>query len=142
MCIRDSDKSDGPTKNNDGVFNYNSNKLQWSNNESSDPKKVFSITKRAINFIEENKQSNTPFFLQISHYAIHSDIVARKETYQKFKNKNPGEIHNNLGLAAMTFDLDESVGLILDKLEELNLTENTYVTVSYTHLTLPTILLV
>ena len=121
------DKSDGPTKNKDGVFNYNSNKLQWSNNESSDPKKIFSITKRAINFIEENKQSNTPFFLQISHYAIHSDIVARKETFQKFKNKNTGEIHNNLGLAAMTFDLDDSVGLILDKLEELNLTENTYV---------------
>ncbi len=121
------DQSDGPTKNKDGVFNYNSNKLQWSNNESSDPKKIFSITKRAIDFIEENKQSNTPFFLQISHYAIHSDIVARKETYQKFKNKNPGEIHNNLGLAAMTFDLDESVGLILDKLEELNLIENTYV---------------
>ena len=121
------DRSDGPTKNKDGVFNYNSNKLQWSNNESSDPKKIFSITKRAINFIEENKQSNTPFFLQISHYAIHSDFVARKETYQKFKNKNTGEIHNNLGLAAMTFDLDESVGLILDKLEELNLTENTYV---------------
>jgi len=120
------DKSDGPTKNIDGVFNYNSNKLQWSNNESSDPKKIFSITKRAINFIEENKQNNTPFFLQISHYAIHSDIVARKETYQKFKNKNPGVIHNNLGLAAMTFDLDESVGLILDKLEELNLKENTY----------------
>ena len=121
------DKSDGPTKNKDGVFNYNSNKLQWSNNESSDPKKIFSITKRAINFIEENKENNTPFFLQISHYAIHSDIVARKETYQKFKNKNPGEIHNNLGLAAMTFDLDVSVGLILDKLEELSLTENTYV---------------
>ena len=121
------DKSDGPTKNKDGVFNYNSNKLQWSNNESSDPKKIFSVTKRAVNFIEENKQSNTPFFLQISHYAIHSDILARKETYQKFKNKNTGEIHNNLGLAAMTFDLDESVGLILDKLEELNLTENTYV---------------
>ena len=121
------DNSDGPTKNKDGVFNYNSNKLQWSNNESSDPKKIFSITKRAINFIEENKENNTPFFLQISHYAIHSDIVARKETYQKFKNKNPGEIHNNLGLAAMTFDLDVSVGLILDKLKELNLTENTYV---------------
>ena len=121
------DNSDGPTKNKDGVFNYNSNKLQWSNNKSSDPKKIYSITKRAIKFIEENKQNNTPFFLQVSHYAIHSDIVARKETYQKFKNKNPGEIHNNLGLAAMTFDLDESVGMILDKLEELNLIENTYI---------------
>ena len=121
------DLSDGATKNKDGVFNYNSNKLQWSNNEAVDPKKIFSITERAIDFIEENSNKNTPFFLQISHYAIHSDIIARESTYERFKNKNHGEIHNNLGLAAMTFDLDVSVGLILDKLKELNLTENTYV---------------
>ena len=121
------DVSDGPTKNKDGVFNYNSNKLQWSNNESSDPKKIFSVTKRAIDFIEKNNEKNTPFFLQISHYAIHSDVSARKSTYNRFKNKKPGEIHYNLGLAAMTFDLDESVGLILDKLKELNIENNTYV---------------
>merc|ERR1712078_331618 len=97
------------TKNKDGVFNWNSNKLQWSDNIDNDPKKIFSITKRAINFIEKNKENDTPFYLQISHYAIHSDIIARKKTYDKFKNKNPGIIHNNLGLAAMTYDLDESV---------------------------------
>ena len=121
------DKSDGPTKNKDGVFNYNSNKLQWSNNESSDPKRIFSITQRAIDFIQENNENHTPFFLQISHYAIHSDIQARKKTFQKFKNKKPGEIHDNVGLASMTFDLDESVGMILDKIEELNLLANTYI---------------
>jgi len=120
------DLSDGATKNKDGVFNYNSNKLQWSNNESVDPKKIFSITERAIDFIEKNNEKNTPFFLQISHYAIHSDILARRSTYNKFKDKKPGKIHNNLGLAAMTFDLDESIGLILDKLEELGLDSNTY----------------
>ena len=109
------DLSDGATKNKDGVFNYNSNKLQWSYNESVDPKKIFSITERAIDFIEKNNEKNTPFFLQISHYAIHSDILARSSTYNKFKDKKPGKIHNNLGLAAMTFDLDESIGLILDK---------------------------
>jgi len=119
------DVSDGATKNVDGVFNYNSNKLQWSNNEADDPKKIFSITQRAINFIEENNKKNKPFFLQISHYAIHSDILARGTSYKKFNSKKTGKIHDNLGLAAMTFDLDESIGLILDKLEELNL-ENTY----------------
>ena len=119
------DVSDGATKNVDGVFNYNSNKLQWSNNEADDPKKIFSITQRAINFIEENNKKSKPFFLQISHYAIHSDILARGTSYKKFNSKKPGKIHDNLGLAAMTFDLDESIGLILDKLEELNL-ENTY----------------
>ena len=119
------DVSDGATKNVDGVFNYNSNKLQWSNNEADDPKKIFSITQRAINFIEENNKKNKPFFLQISHYAIHSDILARGTSFEKFSSKKTGKIHDNLGLAAMTFDLDESIGLILDKLEELNL-ENTY----------------
>ena len=120
-------ESDGATKNKDGVFNWNSNKLQWSNNIDDDPKKIFSVTERSINFIEKNNKNKTPFFLQISHYAIHSDILARKKTFQKFKNKKPGEIHNNIGLAAMTFDLDESVGLILDKIEELGLKENTFI---------------
>ena len=121
------DFSDGATKNKDGVFNWNSNKLQWSNNIDDDPKKIFSITERAIDFIEESSNKNAPFFLQISHYAIHSDIMARSSTYKKFKDKKLGKIHNNLGLAAMTFDLDESIGLILDKLEELDLDRNTYI---------------
>ena len=121
-------QSDGATKNKDGVFNYDSNKLQWSNNiDNDDPKRIFSITEKAIDFISENKKTKTPFFLQISHYAIHSDIVAREKTFEKFKNKILGENHNNIGLAAMTYDLDESIGLILDKLNELELTKNTYV---------------
>ena len=121
------DESDGATKNKDGVFNYNSNDLQWSNNIDVDPKKIFSITKKATDFIEKNAEENLPFFLQISHYAIHSDIFAREKTYEKFYDKNPGEIHKNIGLAAMTFDLDVSVGIILDKLKELDLDSNTYV---------------
>jgi len=51
--------------------------------------------------------------------------LARGTSYKKFNSKKTGKINDNLGLAAMTFDLDESIGLILDKLEELNL-ENTY----------------
>ena len=121
------DQSDGPTRNKDGVFNYNSDKLQWSNNKSDDPKKIFSMTKKAIDFIEKNKKENTPFYLQISHYAIHSDIYAREMTYEKFNIKKPGENHDNIGLASMTFDLDESVGIILDKLNELGINENTYI---------------
>tara|TARA_Y100000991_G_C21974867_1_gene351616 strand:- start:4524 stop:5933 length:1410 start_codon:yes stop_codon:yes gene_type:complete len=133
------DKSDGATKNKDGVFNYNSNKKQWSNNIDSDPKKIFSITKRSIEFIEENKKNKTPFFLQISHYAIHSDIIARKTTYEKFKNKKLGKIHDNVGLASMTYDLDESIGIILDKLRELDLEKNTYIIYSSDNGSVPTI---
>ena len=38
------DFSDGATKNKDGVFDYKSNKKQWSNSFDEDPKKIFGIT--------------------------------------------------------------------------------------------------
>ena len=38
-----------------------------------------------------------------------------------------GKRHTHLGFAAMTRDLDESLGHIMGKLDELNLTDNTYV---------------
>ena len=121
------DVSDGPTKNKDGVFNYKSKKLQWSNNFDEDPKKIFSITERAIRFINSSHKKKKPFFLQISHYAIHSDLVMKKETYKKYKNKIPGKTHDNIGLASMTEDLDTSIGYVLDKLKELGIDKNTYV---------------
>ena len=121
------DESDGATKNKDGVFNWDSNELQWSNTIDTDPKKIFSITKRAINFIENSHNENVPFYLQISHYAIHSDLVMRQKTFEKYRNKKPGKNHNNIGLAAMTEDLDNSVGLVLTKLKELGIEDNTYI---------------
>ena len=42
-------------------------------------KKIFSITERAIQFITKNYKNKNPFFLQISHYAIHSNLIMRKE---------------------------------------------------------------
>ena len=121
------DISDGATKNKDGVFNWNSNELQWNNNFDKDPKKIFSMTKRAINFIENSHNDNKPFYLQISHYAIHSDLVMRKKTFEKYNSKNPGKVHDNIGLASMTEDLDTSVGYILDTLIKLGIENNTYV---------------
>ena len=55
------DQSDGVTGNKDGGFNYKSNKQQWRNTISDDPKKIFSTTQSAINFIESQAKSETPF---------------------------------------------------------------------------------
>ena len=134
------DESDGATKNKDGVFNWDSNELQWSNTIDKDPKKIFSITKRAINFIENSYKEKSPFYLQISHYAIHSDLVMREMTFEKYRNKKPGEIHNNIGLAAMTQDLDTSIGLVLSKLVELGIENNTYIIYSSDNGSVPVII--
>ena len=121
------DQSDGPTKNKDGFFDYDSRELQWGNNISEDPKKIFSITEKAIDFIEENAQKKTPFYLQLSHYAIHSNLMMTKVSYEKYSKKEKGKIHDNIGLGAMTEDLDHSVGLIMEKLKELGIENNTYI---------------
>ena len=121
------DQSDGVTGNKDGGFNYKSNKQQWKNTISDDPKKIFSTTQSAINFIESQAKSETPFFLQVSHYAVHSDIMMRRETLEKYKHIEKGVYQKHLGFAAMTEDLDSGVGLLLDRVRELGLESNTYI---------------
>ena len=121
------DQSDGITGNKEGGFTYKSNKKQWQNNINRDPKKIFSTTQKAINFIEKQAKSNTPFFLQISHYAVHSDVMMRKETLAKYKKKEKGVYQKHVGFAAMTEDLDTGVGLLIDRVRDLGLESNTYI---------------
>jgi len=101
---------------------------------SEDPKLIFSITQRSVDFIERQAKAARPFFLQLSHYATHAQYQARKTTLAKYE-KSPvfAKIANNrekknaqLG-AAMAEDLDTSIGLLLAKLEELGIAQNTYV---------------
>ena len=122
------DYSDGITGNKDGGFNYKSSrKIQWGNTITEDPKKIFSTTQSAIDFIESQAKSETPFFLQVSHYAVHSDIMMREETLEKYKDIDKGRYQKHPGFAAMTEDLDSGVGLLLDRVKELGLESNTYI---------------
>lgn len=121
------DESDGITGNKDGGFDYKNHKKQWRNNISEDPKKIFSTTNSAIDFIERQADDNSPFFLQISHYAVHSDIMMREATLDKYQGLPKGKYQNHAGFAAMTEDLDTGVGLLLDKIKGLGLENNTYI---------------
>lgn len=119
------DISDGATKNKDG--NFISNKSQWKHVFKKDPKNIFSITDRAIDFMLSSKLNNKPFYIQISHYAVHSNLESRESSYFHLKDKPKGAQQKDLGLAAMTYDLDESLGIILKKVKELGIQDNTYI---------------
>jgi arylsulfatase A-like enzyme len=121
------DESDGITGNKDGGFDYRNNVRQWQNTTSEDPKKIFSLTQRAVEFIEKQALTNTPFFLQVSHYAVHSDIMMREETLEKYQALSKGARHLHAGFAAMTEDMDSGLGIILEKVNELGLEKNTYI---------------
>lgn len=83
------------------------------------------LTREAEGFIEENKTK--PFFLFLSHYAVHIPLRAREEMIAKYRAAHPGQKHTNAIYAAMIESVDESVGRIMRKLEALKLAEDTLV---------------
>ncbi len=83
------------------------------------------LTDEAVKFIETNR--DMPFFLYLSHHAVHTPIQAKKELIEKYKKKKPDNEHNNPAYAAMIESVDQSVAAVMDKLDELRLTNNTAV---------------
>ena len=84
------------------------------------------LTSEAIQFIEQNK--DRPFFIYLPHYAVHSPIMAKPEVIAKYKGKSdPKAPHKKPEYAALIESVDDSVGRLLAKLDELKLSENTIV---------------
>ena len=83
------------------------------------------ITDRGVDFIERHK--DRPFFLYLPHFAVHVPYHAKKELIEHFKSKTPSRGHGDPVYAAMIASVDQSVGRVMAKLDELGLTENTVV---------------
>ncbi len=83
------------------------------------------LTDEALKFVEANRSQ--PFFLYLAHYAVHTPIQAKAELTAKYEKRKPDQYHNNAKYAAMIDSVDQSVGRVLKKLEELKLAENTIV---------------
>ncbi len=114
-----------------GRHGYDQHSGTTSNAEGSapppDPKRTGSVTTRAVDFLRHRNVAREPFFMQVSYYAVHLGIRAFDETVAEFEAKPKGERHNHPGHAAMTHELDEGVGRILEALDRLGLEEDTYV---------------
>ncbi len=109
------DEHSGPTSNREG------------GTAPPDPKRTISVTTRAVDFLQHRKQAGEPFFLQVSYYAVHLGIFAFEETVAEFQALPKGERHHHSGHAAMTHELDEGVGRLLEALDRLDLARDTYV---------------
>ena len=83
------------------------------------------LTDEALTFIEANKEN--PFFLYFAHYAVHTPIQAKADITARYENKEGDNGQDNPKYAAMIESTDQSVGRIMQKLEELELDENTIV---------------
>ncbi len=86
------------------------------------------LTDKAVDFIERHKDG--PFFLYVPHFGVHSPYQAKAELIARFKDKAPAGGHHDPVYAAMLASVDESVGRITAKVDELGLAENTLIVFS------------
>lgn len=94
----------------------------------ADPKLIFEITDSALSFIQDAQTAGRPFFVQLSHYAVHTPLETRASTLQGLRNNRPvGSVHNDTIFGGMTEDLDASLSILLDSLTAWGLDTNTYV---------------
>jgi len=132
------DHSDGKTNNFHGDWRSLRDRRAL---PDDDPKRIFSITRRAVAFIREQAAKGRPFYLQVSHYAVHVQHAALRETIEKYRKlprgkkchdadyQNPPSPLNHwiLEYAAMIENTDSSLGAILDCLDALGIADDTYI---------------
>lgn len=84
------------------------------------------LTDETLGFIDTSKSQ--PFFLYFAQYAVHTPVQGKPEMTAHYRTKvRPGQAHSHPEYAAMIQSMDESVGRVMRKLEELKLADNTIV---------------
>ena len=124
------DVSDGATGNGEGnveAKKRNGRMDKSALNPSEDPKLIFNLTERAAAFMEEQVEADRPFFLQLSHYAVHLSVFYRQASYDEVLEWEKGEKHFIPSFAAMLKDLDDGVGLLRQHVRDLGIEDNTYI---------------
>lgn len=95
--------------------------------EGFEPVEKFEFTtmdfaQKAISFIERHR--NRPFFVYLAFNAVHSPLQAPEDYLARFKHISD---QRRKTFAAMLSAMDDAVGMVLSKLRELKLEENTLV---------------
>jgi arylsulfatase A-like enzyme len=83
------------------------------------------ITIEANKRIEEAVKLEKPFYLYMSHYAVHAPLEPDERFVQRYLDQ--GADRSEAIYASMVESMDDSLGRILDKLDALGVAENTIV---------------
>lgn len=110
------DESDGETGNEHAAPHKGDN-----------PVDIFGMGKRAAAFMEKNIKADKPFFIQLSYNALHYPQNAKPATVAKYRKLIPNGNQREIGRAAIGENLDEGIGLLMAKVDELGIADNTYV---------------
>ncbi|MCE3018356.1 MAG: sulfatase [Pirellula sp.] len=90
------------------------------------PVDIFGMAERAAKFMEKSQRVGKPFYIQLSWNALHAAELANKATLAKYE-KLATNNSKQAATAAITEDLDSGVGKVLEAVDQLGLSENTYI---------------
>ncbi|MBO6287171.1 MAG: sulfatase [Prevotella sp.] len=83
------------------------------------------LTKECLAALDTAKQTGKPFYLYMSHYAVHIPIDRDQRYYQKYRDKGLSE--KEAAYAALIEGMDHSLGDILQWLDDNDMARNTVV---------------
>lgn len=84
------------------------------------------LTDEACDLMEH--RGDQPFFMYLAHFNVHAPYEAKPEFVARFAGQiDPDSPQQNPVMAAMLYAMDESLGRLLDKLDELQIADDTYV---------------
>jgi arylsulfatase A len=111
-----------------------------------DPKRIYSLTETAENFIGKQAKTKKPFFMMVSHYSAHVPHAASPKMIEKYRNLPRGKYCRDadylqpeemtegqrtctwrLQYAAMVEETDISLGRIMTALEKAGVADNTHI---------------
>ena len=124
----------GPGRHGYDVHDGDTSNAEGNSDDPRDPKRIFSMTRKANAFMETQVKANKPFFVQVSHYAEHNAVQSLPETLEAclkdpmIKQIQPSALVKRVAArTAMVKDMDTSIGQLLEKIKELGIADNTYV---------------
>lgn len=83
------------------------------------------LTLEALKAIETPVQQRQPFFLNMSHYAVHDPFMADKRFVQKYLDQGLDTLGANF--ASLVEGMDKSLGDIMDYLQQKGIARNTVI---------------
>ncbi len=111
----------------DDVLTHHPGLLKKMFKEDGDPKQIFAYTERAMDFAEKCTREDEPFLIYMAHHAIHSGPLSRPESLETYSRKKPGKVNWNPKYGAMMHDTDVGVGMLMKKIKDLGIDDNTIV---------------
>ena len=111
----------------------------------TNPKRMPELKKRSVDFVKKHS-GKSPYFMMVSHYAVHVPHAARPSLIEKYRKLPRGKYNSDedylpedqiskgkkmsswrLQYAAMLEEVDEELGAIMETVRETGQADNTYI---------------